>query len=58
MAWNECGGGIVACFEVCGAVVCGNIDITAKRKIGLCSQCLGSDCNMRHPEKEEEIWPH
>jgi hypothetical protein len=28
-----------------------------KKKLGLGSQCLGSDFNMRHPEKEE-IWPH
>ena len=35
----------------CGTVMGGSIDITAKKKIGLCSQYLGSDCNMRHPAK-------
>jgi hypothetical protein len=49
-------GGVVAYFKVCGTVMGGSTDKTAKKKLGLGSQCLGSDFNMRHPEKEE-IWP-
>ena len=49
----------MACFKVRGTVMGGSTDVTAKekKKLGLGSQCLGSDCNMRHPEKEE-VWPY
>ena len=47
----------MAYFKVCGTVVDGSTDKTAKRKLGLGSRCVGSDFNMRLTEKEE-TWPH
>ena len=53
-------GGVVADFSVCGTVLGGNTDRTAnKKKISvLVTSVWGPDFNIRHPEKEEEIWPH